>query len=433
MITRNELKKVTGDSIAVTDTMLSKINEWRQMLAGEAEWTDDYVKSLRLERGICREFANVVVNEMQSSVSVEKLDKIYKAATANLNENLQQGLGLGSMIIKPLGGSKVEYVTADRFIPLAFDDEDKLVKVCFIDRKQIEEDDIYYRFETHSLEKGVLTITHKAFHSTSQGTIGVPCALDSVEEWGAYPEEVSFAVDRPIYGYYKNPLPNDIDGSTCGVSIFESAKESICKADKQYGRLEWEFESGERAIHADAMALERAETGKFRLPKNNKRLYRGLNLDVGDGKELFDIYSPEFRDESLRKGLEEYKRAIEFNVGLAYGDLSTPQMVEKTAQEIITSKQRKYSTVTAIQSKLQTCLEGLVFGLAFMNRMVNSGYEFTCTFEDSILTTDKERRELDRQEVAMGAMMLWEYRAKWYGEDEETAKKMVEADTEVIE
>ena len=68
-----------------------------------------------------------------------------------------------------------------------------------------------------------------------------------------------------------------------------------------------------------------------------------------------------------------------------------------------------------------------------MNRMVNSGYEFTCTFEDSILTTDKERRELDRQEVAMGAMMLWEYRAKWYGEDEETATKMVEADTEVIE
>ena len=33
------------------------------------------------------------------------------------------------------------------------------------------------------------------------------------------------------------------------------------------------------------MALERAETGKFRLPKNNKRLYRALDVSLGDGKE----------------------------------------------------------------------------------------------------------------------------------------------------
>ena len=88
--------------------------------------------------------------------------------------------------------------------------------------------------------------------------------------------------------------------------------------------------------------------------------------------------------------------------------------------------------MTAIQSKLKTCLEGLVFGLAFINGLTRSGYEYSCTFEDSILTDDEARRSIDRQEVAMGAMQLWEYRAKWYGEDEATAKKAVEAATDGV-
>lgn len=434
MFSKNELQRVVGDSAVVTDEMLAKINDWRDMLAGSAPWTGDYVKSLRIERGICREFANVAVLEMESSVSVPQLDELYHAAIANLNDALQDGLGLGSMIIKPLGGSKVEYVPADRFIPLVFDDEDRLVKVCFIDSRRVADDDIYYRFETHDLKDGVLTITQQAYHSRSAGSLGSPCPLGSVDDWARLPEAIAYEVDRPIFGYYKNPLSNDIDGSPCGVSIFDSALDSIAKADRQYGRLEWEFESGERAIHVDVTALEARKNadGKFKLPALNRRLYRGLDIAAGEGKELFDVYSPEFRDASIRAGLEEYKRAIEFSVGLAYGDLSTPQLVEKTAQEIITSKQRKYSTVTAIQSKLKTCLEGLVFGLAFINGLTRSGYEYSCTFEDSILTDDEARRSIDRQEVAMGAMQLWEYRAKWYGEDEATAKKAVEAATDGV-
>ena len=37
---------------------------------------------------------------------------------------------------------------------------------------------------------------------------------------------------------------------------------------------------------------------------------------------------------------------------------------------------------------------------------------------------EKERAN-DRQDVSMGVMNDWEYRAKWYGEDETTAKMML--------
>ena len=127
------------------------------------------------------------------------------------------------------------------------------------------------------------------------------------------------------------------------------------------------------------------------------------------------------RDEAFNRGLESYLRRIEFTVGLAYGDLSDAQYVDKTATEIKTAKQRKYNRVAAIQENLKTCLEDLVDAIAFYNGMYTTGYTFTCTFSDSILTDEEAERNQDRQDVSMGVQSLAEYRAKWYGEDLETA------------
>lgn len=236
------------------------------------------------------------------------------------------------------------------------------------------------------------------------------------------------------FGYYRNPVKNTIDGSACGVSIFEEAKGRIRKADLQAARYDWEYESGERAIHVDERALKKdGRTGRFRMAKLNNRLYRGLNLDDGKDRELFREYSPNMRDEAYKRGLEEYKREIEFIVGLAYGDLSDVQDVEKTAAEIKTSKARKYNRVTAIQNNLEVCLRDFVAGLAFYNGMYHSRYELTCKFNDSILTDEETERQQDRNDVSMGVMLAWEYRMKWYNEDEKTAKAAVQSSEGVIE
>ena len=236
------------------------------------------------------------------------------------------------------------------------------------------------------------------------------------------------------FGYYKNPIKNKVDGSACGVSVYESASELIRKADTQGARLDWEYESGERAIHVDNRALKQDKaTGKFGLPKLKNKLYRGMNLDAGKDQELLKEYSPEMRDEAFKRGLEEYKREIEFSVGLAYGDLSDAQEVAKTATEIKASKNRKYNRVTAIQNNLYDCLEDFAAGLAFYNSMLNSGYEFSCKFNDSILTDEETERQQDRQDVSMGVMSHLEYRMKWYNEDEATAKKMLPEQNQVME
>ena len=395
----------------ISSMMQTRIELWQRMYSGMAPWCKGYVKSLRKEQGICTEFANICLDEMESNISVEELDQIYKMATRDLNENLQSGLALGAMIIKPLGGDKVEYVTADRFVPIAYD-------------------------ERHSLRDNILTITNNAYISKSEDDIGREIPLSSIDEWKNLPATISYAgLEKPDFGYYRNPIKNEIDRSPCGVSIFESGIDQLESVDVQNARLKWEFESGERAINVSTTALQPivGEEGRLETPKLDKRLYRGLNLDAGDDGDLYKEWSPEFRDISIINGLNQFLRQLEFNVSLSYGDLSDVTDVDKTATEAKIAKKRKYNMVSAIQENLKDCLEDLVYALAFYNAKLHSGYEFNCTFKDSILVDDETERQNDRADVSLGAMQLWEYRMKHYAEDEETAKKMVVQQADVIE
>lgn len=428
MFPLKDIKQALGVKLAITDDMMQSIEMWQKCFAGQAFWLSDSVISLRLEQAITREFANITLNEMTASVSNDKLQKIFETATEDLNSELQSGLATGAMVIKPLGGDKVQYISANAFVPIEFDARHRLVKVIFPEFKKIG-DNYYTRLEYHSLdtEKG-LTITNTAYVSASEGQLGREIPLAAVDEWASLPNAVTYpAMLRPAFGYFRTPIKNTIDGSSCGVSVYANDINLICKIDTQFGRLDWEFESGERAIHVDASAFKKEGTEKL-----NKRLYKAVDVDLGDN-ELFKDFSPAIRQSDITDGLNTYLRRLEFSVGLAYGDLSDPDTVAKTATEILSAKNRKYNTVSAIQKQLKYCLDDLVYALAFYNSLTTSGYTFVCDFKDSILTDEQTERTQDIQDLSLGIMRPDEYRMKWYGEDEKTAKKNLPQSSEVVD
>lgn len=435
MFNYTTLKNIIGKDVALSQTMIDAINKWKKMLVGNADWCSDIVESLKLEEGICREFADSVLVEMEAKIlNNDKMDRVLQKSLSDMNKKLQTGLALGAMVLRPLGPDAAEYVAADKFIVISFADDGTPNDIAFLVVKCIGENDYYTRVERHYFTNGNLTIENKCYHSQSQSDIGQICSLEEVPEWAnILPGPVIYpGMVQMDFGYYQNPIENKVDGSACGVSIYESAENLIRKADIQGARLDWEYDSGERAIHIDERALKKSG-GKTYLPRLKKRLYKGLNLDDGKDKELYKEYSPAMRDEAFRRGLEEYKREIEFNVGLAYGDLSDAQEVDKTATEVLASKTRKYNRVTAIQEKLEECLNGFVNALAFYNGFYMSGVEFTCEFNDSILADEESERQQDRQDVSMGVMSLVEYRMKWYNEDEATAKSKIPEQNQVME
>lgn len=433
MFSKSTLRQAIGIAPVITQQMADLIMLWGQRLRGEPFSVDKIqVNSLGLEQSIVREFSNVSLNEMTVNIGNIFLEKLFFEAIKDLGVNFQKGLGLGAMVIKPLGKSGVQYVAQDGFIPIKYDTNGKLLDVIFPEIKKISDNNFYIRLEHHTLDKSGLKIENRAFHSNSQNYLGHEVALDCVPEWANLELKILYPkMEKMAFGYYRNPIVNTIDNSFCGVSIFDSALNLIRQTDIQFERLCWEFESGERAIHVDISAVSLSE-GKPSLNRLNRRLYRGLNIQAGDGKDLFSDFSPVFREQSIIAGLQEFKREIEFSVGLSYGDISNPQTVEKTATEIISAKKRKYNTVSAIQKNLAECLEDLAYGIAFYNGLATSGYTFICDFKDSILTDEETERKQDKEDVSMGAMGLAEYRSKWYGEPIEEAEKNLPKQVEII-
>lgn len=428
MFPLKNIQQALNIRLAITEDMRNAVEVWQKCFSGNAPWLSKDVISLRLEQSITREFANIALNEMTVNISNDTLNELFETATEELNSELQSGLATGAMVIKPLGGDRVQYISANAFVPIEFDSKHRLVKVIFPEFKKVG-DNYYTRLEFHSLDRDKgLTITNTAYRSASSEVLGTEIPLGVIDEWADLPPAVTYPdMKRPAFGYFRVPIKNTVDGSSCGMSIFDNGLELIQKIDEQFGRLDWEFESGARAIHLDPSAMKDGKADRF-----SQRLYRAVDVDMGD-KELFADFSPALRQSDFTDGLNTYLRLLEFAVGLAYGDLSNPETVAKTATEIISAKVRKYNTVSAIQKQLKFCLDDLVYALAFYNSLTTSGYSFVCDFKDSILTDEETERKQDIQDLNLGIMKPEEYRAKWYGEDEQTAKKNLPQSSEVMQ
>lgn len=428
-----DIKSALNVKLAISDEMLQAIEIWHLAYGGKAPWLSEEVTSMRLEKAICREFANVSLNEMTVSCNNKILDEQVKRLKSKLLKQLRKGLASGAMVIKPIGTKGLQFLDQSEFLPIEYDEDGRLKNVIFPEIKKVG--DYYYtRLEHHVLDDETgLTISNTAYRSSTKNNLGQQFPLSILSEWENIPESINYPdMHQQAFGYYANPVDNCIDNSEAGVSIYDDAFDTITFADNQFSRINWEFESGERAVHVDSAALNISEK-RFRMDRTFNRLYRGLDVAAGSSGELFDDYTPTIRQKELSDGLNEYLRLIEFSVGLAFGDLSNPQSIDKTATEVMSAKQRKYDTVTAIQECLKPCIEETVYAIAFYNRLATSGYELTIDFNDSILTDEKAEREQDERDLANGTLRPEEYRSKWRGETVEVAMRNLPQNSDVIE
>ena len=183
--------------------------------------------------------------------------------------------------------------------------------------------------------------------------------------------------------------------------------------------------AAERKIIGTPEAISGSLPGSKANPLLGDRLFIQMPYDSDD---FFKEFSPALRHAGYYEGLQAILRRIEFNTGLAYGDLSDPATVEKTATEVMSAKIRKFNTVKALEDRFKAALENAVYGVdvyATLYGLAPRGeYALYIDFDDSILTDKDALRERDRQDVRDGLMQKWEYRVKWYNETEEVAKSM---------
>ena len=270
--------------------------------------------------------------------------------------------------------------------------------------------------------------------------------MDAVGEWADLEPETTIhygdgtGPDRALFSYFRVPLANAVDpDSPLGVSVYSRATGLIREADRQYSRILWEYEGSELAIDASQGALmaDNSDRKPPTLLKRWHRLFRQLAIDQGQSGDLYKVYNPAIRDTSLFNGLDKLLKRIEFNCNLAYGTLSDPQNVDKTAEEIRSSKQRSYAAVCDLQRALQTALEHLIWIMDLyvdLYRLAPRGaYKVSFTWGDGILQ-DVDAEFARRKQLVDGQYIRPELLLAWYfGVEEDEAKKMMPAQSPTLE
>lgn len=433
MLGREKIKDAIGVAVAVSDKMANRIDLWVKMYKNEPPWKEKNIKLCGLPAAIAGEFARLVTLELKTEVTGNDfINEEYQAVISDIRKYTEYACAKGGLAMKPYaseGHIEVDMVQADRFFPTKFNSRGEVTAAVFAESLTVGKK-VYTRLEYHQHEGTMYHINNKAFVKQDLDNVevlGKEVPLTAVPEWANLQEEVTLKnVKMPLFAYFKIPNANNVDDtSPLGVSVYSRAINDIKEADNQWTRLLWEFEGSELAIDADITLFKKDDKGNYEFPKGKDRLFRMMDLD--DNAEKYKVFAPAIRDENLINGFNAILRRIEFNVGLAYGTLSDPNTVDKTAEEIKASKQRSYSTVSDIQKSLQTALEQLVYAMDVMAQLSGlSGrkkYEMSFDWDDSIVTDREQDRKQDIQDVSMGIMRPEEYRAKWYGETVEQARK----------
>lgn len=434
------IKEIAQNNVILNDRMLSAIDTWQSMYEGTAPWLKEGDQSLGLPAIIASEIARAVTLECEMHVTGSEMADFIEAQLDGPRRNIrlitEYACASGGIVLKPCvseTGIVTEVVNAQYFYPIAFDSNSQITAAYFIYRRW-DRKKIYTRLEKHELLGTDYKITNTAYVSSMEEALGEECTLGSVEAWAEIDPEVTLkSIERPLFSYFKIPIGNTIDSrSPLGVSVYSRAVELIRDADKQYQSLLWEYEGGELAIDASEDAFKIDGSGNRLLPAGKERLFRTNDLDMAmqEKDNLFKEWAPTLRDSSYMAGLNRILIQIEDACCLARGTLSDAQVEVKTATEIKIMKQRSYATVTDIQKSLQSAIDGLVYAmyaLATLYELAPDGeYQTAYVWDDSIVVDAESERLRDQQEVLQRLMLPWEYRMKWYGEDEKTARAKCE-------
>lgn len=485
MILHSDIEAALGVKTMVSDTMQRALQDWYDFaVLGLSVDRNPDTKAMGWPAMISAELARLTTLEMKVSVDGSPraewvAQRFQKAVTPRQRRKFALALSLGSGIWKPCqvdDDISVEFIPATGYYPIATDAEDQLIEAVFLDQFT-DSEYVYTRLEWmhvlkgpedyHDKERSILEekdldvaptypcvqVINLAYMSTTKDTLGDETTLQARPEWeGIEPIAYLSGLATLPVGYFVTPIENHVDlTSDLGVAIFAPALTAICDADVQYTRLDWEYEAGEMAIDTDSTYLKPTKVPQLldddyclrhygiprdgltvEAPKHKDRMFRGLDVNTGIAQNapFYNVFSPALRDSSYLQGLNQYIRQIESKAGLSFGTFSQVAMVERTATEIINSKQKSRVLVRDLQASLEEALRALIASIDFWadhlpGAPARGPINVSFDWDDSILIDRITEKAQWQAEVTQGLRSKAEYRQHFFGEDEAAAQAAI--------
>ena len=418
---------------------------WQKWYAGKVPSVHNYTqyngkkkirrtrKSLGLAKTVSEDWANLLLNE-KVQISIDKLSDKKKIETvlkdnqfdkrANQLVELVFALGTGALVEYMDGDAvKIDYVRAGMIYPLSWDNG--RMKECAFASERIcgRKKQVYLNI--HKLERGMYVIENLLFdyNGGKLTEADLPEGVMPVVTTGS--EIARFQIITPN-------IANNIEpDSPMGISIYANALDQLESADLVYDSYCNEFRLGKKRVTVPlSMARMKMEEDGTTTPvfDDNDTEFFAVPYDE-KGENKIQEHNMELRAEAHEAGMQTMLNLVSWKTGSGGRRYVFRDGQIRTATEVISSNSDLYRNLKKHEKSLNDALLGMIDAIA---DLLNLGrVKAAIAFDDSVIEDTAAEKMTFRQEVREGLRQKWEYRVKFYGEDEETAKKMVESEPEL--
>lgn len=426
--------KVTGKDVS-NDVLNaeSRIDIWRKVYRGTPEWLDYWYptlkgrmqkrvrKTMKPAKILCSEIAGLIWAERPKLTTDERVRKVLDDALFfdNAQRESELMLALGATIPKAYrkdGKIGIDWVQADRFIPVTWDDS-IITEADIIDRRVINKKQ-YVRIERHRKNGEGYTITSDCFEEVGSQLVPAPLAVFGLVE----------AVQTSpvkLFHYIGNPEANNLDtDSPLSISCFANALDTMESLDIAFDALQSEIVLGKKRIIVPAGAVRyvmNAETGKAeRYFDPSDEVFQAFSTDDKDNLKITDN-TVEMRIEEIRRAIQTLLDILAIQTGMNPGSISFDGAGMKTATEVISENSKTFKTKKGYENALGTGIIGLCKTIRGLLDIGEGGDSIE--WDDSVIEDRASKTNYVHGRLTGGTVSRWRAIMELDGVEEAEAKK----------
>ena len=414
--------------------------------------------SLGMAKKVCEDMADLLLNERVTITIADQTTDAFVKGVLETNtweelgnefQEWKSALGTVAYVVyikdavvdeagNMTGGSVgINYVEAAHIYPTSW--QNKVITECIFTFPKTYKRKKYVHFQYHRIEdvpgenRKQYVIENTVVENTSgSGRELTPDQWEEIPTFSGLAERIETGSDQPLFIIDRLNMVNNADDDTTnpmGVSLFANAIDIIRKIDLEYDSYANEFSLGRKRIFVAPEFLSNTNGSPVFDP--NDSVFYELPEDYfknAESKEAIREINMELRIEEHSKAINDDLNWLSFKCGFGTDRYKFEAGSVKTATEVISENSDRYRSLTKHELVLNRVLIQLIqtiirAGISIGIPGLQENTDVTIQFDDSIIEDKVTERQNDRQDVAMGAMGLAEYRAKWYGETPEQAQK----------
>ena len=223
-----------------------------------------------------------------------------------------------------------------------------------------------------------------------------------------------------------------VDMSPYGQSVFADAIDAVQAVDEAFDAIFNEISVSKMRIFLSDVLFDKETSGsgkKVTIPfgKNDCTVFR----KVMSTEDMIQEFAPALRTNSQ---VEAFRIALKMlgdltGFGISYFDIDDSRGYLKTATEVASDSSALMRNVARHEHALEQSIAGICRALLCVSRSLGENIpdegSVRVTFDDSIVTDTAAEKQIAMAEVGV-TMHPYEYRMRFYGEDEATARKRAE-------